>query len=163
MVITDIIIFLFLLFWTVLGLSKGFINEIVSLFCWAFALYFSVNHNDIPSEYIFSFIQSPDLANILSYIFIFIFTFIAIIFLGFFSTQLVRIFGFSSSNAILGLLVGFLKGNIFLIIIIYGLSLTEFISTTYWEESQFIPFFEDFIQKFIKSHDSLFDSLELKI
>ncbi len=163
MEIVDIIIFLFLLFWTVIGLTKGFVNEVVSLLCWSFALYFSVNHNDIPSQYIFSFIQSPELANILSYIFIFIIAFVATILLGFFSTQMVKILGFSSSNAALGFFIGFIKGNIFLIIIIYGFSLTELTATTYWEQSQFIPFFEDFIQNFIKSHDSLFDSLDLKI
>ncbi|MAQ73444.1 MAG: hypothetical protein CMD49_03980 [Gammaproteobacteria bacterium] len=163
MPVIDIIISFFILFWIIIGLSKGFVNELISLLCWGFALYFSVNYNNIPAEYIFGFVKSPELSMILAFILIFLVAFIASLFLGFFSTQLVKVLGFAYSNTILGLLVGFIKGNVFVIIIIYGLSLTEFTSTTYWGQSHFIPFFDDFIHKFIKSHDSLFDSLDLKI
>ncbi len=159
----DIIILLFITFWTIVGLSKGFVSELISLFCWAFALYFSINYNHIPAEYILNFINSPQISNILSFILIFFIAFLISIFLGFLLSQLVKILGFAYSNRILGLLAGFIKGNIFILIIIYVLGLTEFESTIYWENSQFIPFFDDFIDKFIKTHDSLFDSLDLKI
>ena len=163
MFITDIIILLFIIFWAIVGLSKGFINELVSLFCWSFALYFSINYNHIPADYISTLVKSAEISNILSFILIFLVAFVISIFLGYFLSQLVNILGFNYSNRILGLFVGFIKGNIFFIIVIYGFGLTEFTTTTYWEESQFIPLFDDFIHKFIKSHDSLFDSLNLKI
>ena len=163
MVIIDTIIFLFVIFWTIVGLSKGFISELISLFCWVFALYFAVNYNHIPAEYILGFINSAEISNILSFLLIFFVAFFASLFLGFFSSQLVKVLGFSYANRILGLFAGFIKGNTFIIIIIYGLGLTEFTSTIYWEESEIIPFFDDFVHKYIKSDDSLFDSFNLKI
>ena len=32
--IIDITIILFITFWTIIGLSKGFVSELISLFCW---------------------------------------------------------------------------------------------------------------------------------
>ena len=163
MAIIDITIILFITFWTIIGLSKGFVSELISLFRWFFALYFSINYNHIPTEYISNFIGSPEISNILSFVLIFFIAFLVSIFLGFFLSQLVKILGFAYSNRILGLFAGFIKGNIFILIIVYILSLTEFESSIYWNESQFIPFFDDFIDKFIKSHDTFFDSFNLKI
>ena len=74
-----------------------------------------------------------------------------------------NIIGFSASNKILGLIAGFFKGLILILIVLYFLDFTELSSNLYWKQSEFIPYFDDFIQKYLKSNHSLFDSFPLKI
>ena len=163
MPIVDITILIFILFWSIVGLFKGFIAELIALICWSSAIYFSANYFYIPSDYIMTFINSVEISNIIAFIGIFLITFLLSSFIGYFSSKFINIIGFSASNKILGLITGFFKGLILILIVLYFLDFTELSSSLYWEQSEFIPYFDDFIQKYLKSNHSLFDSFRLKI
>ena len=163
MPIVDITILIFILFWSFVGLFKGFIAELIALICWSSAIYFAANYFYIPADYIMTFINSAEISNIIAFISIFLITFLLSSFIGFFASKFVNMIGFSASNKILGLITGFFKGLILILIIVYFIDFTELSSSLYWEQSEFIPYFDDFIQKYLKSNDSLFDSFHLKI
>lgn len=159
----DIPIFLFVLFWSVIGLSKGFISELTSLILWAFGIYFAANYFYIPSGYIAHFIPSTDISNILSFISIFIIVFFLSNIFGYFLSHIIKILGYSASDKFLGLVFGSLKGIIFIVIIQYFLGFTNISSSHYWQESLFIGYIDQIIDKFLYSDHSLFDSFGLKI
>ena len=163
MPIVDITILIFILFWSFVGLFKGFIAELIALICWSSAIYFAANYFYIPADYIMTFINSAEISNIIAFISIFLITFLFSSFIGFFASKFVNMIGFSASNKILGLITGFFKGLILILIIVYFIDFTELSSSLYWEQSEFIPYFDDFIQKYLKSNHSLFDSFRLKI
>ncbi|MBH44105.1 MAG: hypothetical protein CMD88_01425 [Gammaproteobacteria bacterium] len=161
MPLLDLSIIFFIIFWSILGLLRGFASEFISFTCWALAIYFSIHYHHIPAEFINNYINAYGIAKILSFIFIFVVTFFLSMSLSFIITQIINVFGMSSTNKVFGMFFGLLKGNLFTILIIYVIGYTEFISTLYWEQSQFIPYFEEFTEKFLKSHNSFFDTLQI--
>tara|TARA_B100000029_G_C17576626_1_gene958347 strand:- start:135 stop:620 length:486 start_codon:yes stop_codon:yes gene_type:complete len=161
MPLLDLFIILFLLFWSLLGLLRGFASELISFVCWGLAIYFSIYYYHIPADYINNYIKAYTISKILSFVIIFSVTFLLSVSLSFIITQIINVFGMSSSNKALGVFFGLLKGNLFIILIIYVFGYTDITSTLYWEESEFIPYFEKFIEKFLKSHNSFFDTLQI--
>ena len=76
MLTIDLIITLFIIFWTLYGFLRGFITELTSLLCWSAAIYFSANYFYIPANHINEFVNSSEISNVLAFIGIFMFTFI---------------------------------------------------------------------------------------
>ena len=163
MLTMDLIITLFIIFWASYGFFRGFITELTSLLCWAAAIYFSANYFYIPSNYINEFVNSNEISNVLAFIGIFMFTFILSSIIGFILSKFINLVGFSALNKILGLVVGLLKGIILTLITVYLLNLTDFRYNNIFQESKYMPFFNGIINKYLKSSDSFFDSLELNI
>ena len=60
MPIVDITILIFILFWSFVGLFKGFVAELIALICWSSAIYFAANYFYIPADYIMTFINSAE-------------------------------------------------------------------------------------------------------
>ncbi|MBJ41533.1 MAG: hypothetical protein CMD84_04580 [Gammaproteobacteria bacterium] len=163
MLTIDLIITLFIIFWTLYGFLRGFITELTSLLCWSAAIYFSANYFYIPANHINEFVNSSEISNVLAFIGIFMFTFIFSSIIGFILSKFVNLVGFSTLNKILGLIVGLLKGMTLTLITVYLLNLTEFRNNNIFQESKYMPFFNGIISKYLKSSDSFFDSLELNI
>ena len=63
----------------------------------------------------------------------------------------------------LGFVFGTIKGFSFTVLITFFIMNTELASLKMITDSQFIPYFEDFLNNYLISSDSLFDSLQLKI
>ena len=80
-----------------------------------------------------TFINSTEISNVIAFIGIFLITFILSSFIGFFASKFVNMIGFSASNKILGLITGFFKGLILILIIVYFIDFTELSSSLYWE------------------------------
>ena len=83
--------------------------------------------------------------------------------IGFILSKFINLVGFSALNKILGLVVGLLKGIILTLITVYLLNLTDLRYNNIFQESKYMPFFNGIINKYLKSSDSFFDSLELNI
>jgi len=159
----DISILIFLIFWSLRGFVKGFSAEIISLLIWVIAIYLTLNFFHIPVNYIESYIQSPDISMILTYILIFIFTFMISTISGFFVSKFVNILGYYSFDKSLGFLFGTIKGVAFILLITFFIMNTNLYDHNLVQESQFIPYFDDFLINYLNSSDSLFDSLRLNI
>jgi membrane protein required for colicin V production len=163
MIILDIGILVFLAFWSVRGFMKGFSAEILSLIVWVIAIYATLNYFHIPVNYIQSFVSSPMISMIITYALIFIFTFISSAISGYIASKFVNIIGYYSFDKSLGFVFGTIKGFSFTVLITFFILNTELASLKMVTDSQFIPHFEDFLNNYLISSDSLFDSLQLKI
>ncbi len=163
MIILDIGILIFLAFWSIRGFIKGFSAEILSLIVWITAIYATLNYFHIPVNYIQSYISSPIISMIITYSLIFIFTFISSTISGYIVSKFVNIIGYYSFDKSLGFVFGTIKGFSFTILITFFIMNTELYSLNMVTDSQFIPYFEDFLNNYLISSDSLFDSLRLKI
>ena len=83
--------------------------------------------------------------------------------LGFISSKLINFIGLYNYNKILGLLFGSIKGLVFLSFFTYIIYQTDSQNYYMLKESEFMPIFKDFLDKYTQRGNSLFDSLELKI
>ena len=163
MIILDIGILVFLAFWSIRGFMKGFSAEILSLIVWVTAIYATLNYFHIPVNYIQSFVSSPMISMIITYALIFIFTLISSAISGYIVSKFVNIIGYYSFDKSLGFVFGTIKGFSFTVLITFFILNTELASLKMVTDSQFIPYFEDFLNNYLISSDSLFDSLQLKI
>ena len=163
MIETDIVITCFLLFWGLYGLVRGFISEFISFICWAAAIYVSANYFHIPTNLINNHLSNPQISRILAFILIFFSTFIASSILGFLLSKMIGLFGLGVLNRVFGLVFGLLKGSVFIIIIIFMLDLTDFRDNIFFQESQYILFFDVIINEYLSDTSSLFDNVGLDI
>mgnify|MGYP001168912444 FL=1 len=159
----DIVISGFLIFWGLYGFFRGLVSELVSLVCWASAIYVAANFLRIPTEFVNEYIQSKQLSMILAFVLIFISTFILSSTAGFILSRFIGLLGLGFFNRIVGLLFGFLKGTVFIVIIIYILDLTEFRDNIIYQESKYISFFDAIIKKYLTKSNSFLDDMGLTI
>ena len=110
-----------------------------------------------------TYISSSDLSNFLTIIMLFIITFFTSAISGFLISKLINMIGLYSYDKVLGLLMGGLKGLVFTMMVIFIIEQTTIKDSSLIQESQITPHFDYFLDKYIKTSESLFDSLELKI
>ncbi len=108
--IFDYIIFFIILFFTILGLIRGFIGELTSLVSWCSAILITIKLNPIVSNLIYQKIQNSIFANLSSSGIIFIISIICIsIILSRISEKVITKIP-TSINLTLGTLIGIIKG-----------------------------------------------------
>lgn len=106
----DYIIFFIILFFTILGLIRGFIGELTSLVSWCSAILITIKLNPLLSDIIYQKIQNSIFANLSSSGIIFIISIICIsIILSRISEKVITKIP-TSINLTLGTLIGIVKG-----------------------------------------------------
>ena len=163
MITFDIAIIVFLSYWAIRGFFKGFASEVLSLLIWSTSIFLSIKYFYIPSSIIETYISSSDLSNFLTIIMLFIITFFTSAISGFLISKLINMIGLYSYDKVLGLLMGGLKGLVFTMLVIFSIEQTTIKDSSFIQESQITPHFDYFLNKYIKTSESLFDSLVLKI
>tara|TARA_Y100000748_G_scaffold300868_1_gene300085 strand:+ start:136 stop:627 length:492 start_codon:yes stop_codon:yes gene_type:complete len=163
MITFDIAIIVFLSYWAIRGFFKGFASEVLSLLIWSTSIFLSIKYFYIPSSMIETYISSSDLSNFLTIIMLFIITFFTSAISGFLISKLINMIGLYSYDKVLGLLMGGLKGLVFTMLVIFSIEQTTIKDSSFIQESQITPHFDYFLNKYIKTSESLFDSLVLKI
>ena len=78
-------------------------------------------------------------------------------------SRFINVVGLGSLNKITGLFFGFVKGMIFMLIIVYILNLTEFRENIIFQESKYLSVFDAIIDKYLTSSSNFFDNIDLKI
>ena len=101
----------------IIALFRGFIQEVLSLLLWAFAFIASMFLNVYLDPYLAEYITNPELRRILTILIVFV----GIIFLGGLLIKLLRGLvhwsGMGGLDRLLGVLFGFLRGTILILII----------------------------------------------
>lgn len=123
------------------GVMRGFVYELLSMFGWPIAFYMSKSYaNNVAA-------QLPNSLDLLlmpvTYAIIFITTLIVwgLIILGFF--KLVRAVGLGKLDKVLGGIFGLLRGGIVLLALVLLCGLSNFPEQAVWTESFVTPFAED--------------------
>ena len=163
MITIDIIILVFLSYWAIRGFLRGFASEIISLIIWIIAIYLTLNFFYIPVTFIQSYVNSQEVSSIITYIFIFLFTLIVAMISSFFVSRFIHIMGLYSFNKVFGFIFGLTKGFALCLLINFFIINMQLSDNEILSNSQFIPYFDYFLNNFLKSSDSLFDSFQLKI
>ena len=163
MITIDIIIIVFLSYWAIRGFLKGFASEIISLIIWSIAIYMTLNFFYIPVSFIQFYISSPELSSIITYLFIFLSTFFVAMISGFFVSKFINVIGLYSFNKAFGFIFGLIKGLVLCLLINFFIINMQLSDSEILIDSIFIPYFDYFLNNFLKSSDSLFDSFQLKI
>lgn len=116
----DLLVILFILASAFFAFSRGFFQEIFSLFSWSGALLISYFYSKYLIDYVDKILNNPTLSNLITYLVIFI---VSLFLLSFISKKISGLIKYSSVGMIdrsLGFLFGVIRGYILLCLIFFG-------------------------------------------
>ena len=144
--ITDWAILVILVASSLISLSRGFVKDFLSLFICVFAFIFSVNFEYLVTPQILKFINNPEVAKIISYIVVFLLA----IYLGGILikliSKLIKWSGASGFDKFLGVVFGFIRGAI-LILVIFLIIPSGVKSSDLVTNSKISPIINEYIPK----------------
>lgn len=140
----DIVFIVILVVSILLGLLRGAVREVLSLFGLAAAIYLAFKFSDmIAKDYVSQFFEQPRISYVISFVLIIVGTIFAIALVNLLISQLLKASGLSFFNRILGLVFGALRGTVICSILVMVLSFIPGVSQEkWWTESSFAPFFK---------------------
>ena len=116
----DLLVILFILASAFFAFSRGFFQEIFSLFSWSGALLISYFYSKYLIDYVDKILNNPTLSNLITYLVIFI---VSLFLLSFISKKISGLIKYSSVGMIdrsLGFLFGVIRGYILLCLMLFG-------------------------------------------
>lgn len=123
-------------FSVILGLFRGFTKEIISLFTWLAAFFFSILFSQNLGDYFSQYMKSDFLAHIIGFICIFISILIIGALINYIVSRLVERSGHSIFNHLFGGIFGFLRGGLIILFIVFLISNTAFQERDWYQKSQ---------------------------
>ena len=140
---------------TLISLFRGFSKEAISLATWVIAIWLVVVFVSPVAELLTDYIHTPSLRMIAAGAGIFIVTLIiGGIFNAIFS-KLVKGTGLGGMDRLLGMIFGFVRGVLFVSLLLLLLSLTSVPKDPWWTNSVFIPYFMglvDWLRQYVPEH-----------
>jgi membrane protein required for colicin V production len=139
----DIVIFVILLIFALIGAWRGFVHELITLITWALSIMLAWRFASPLAGLFEGVADDPALRKVLAFVLIFIVVFI----LGILASWLIHKYlpskrGFRIANIALGGLFGAVRGGLIVIAIFIVAGLTSFPQRPWWRESTCTPFFE---------------------
>lgn len=127
---------------SLLSLRRGFIREALSLAIWGAALIISMLFQDSLAYLLEDYIDLPSLRRIVSIGILFATTLIIGSLISRLMGELVRMTGLTGTDRLLGMIFGFLRGSIIVVLIVMFLPpLLHVEKDPWWQDSVLIPHF----------------------
>ncbi len=131
-----------LLISSAVGLLRGFVQEAFSLFLWLVAIWVGLTFSREFSIFLQQLISSPAARIAVSFLILFLMTFIVGGLVSFLLGTLIKKTGLTGSDRFLGMLFGVARGGILVAIIIMLAGMTPLPEEPWWQESVLIPPFQ---------------------
>lgn len=125
-----------------MSLRRGFIREALSLAIWGAALIISMLFQDSLAFLLEDHIELPSLRRIVAIGILFAVTLIIGSLISYLCSELIRMTGLTGTDRFLGMIFGFLRGTILVVVIVMFLPpLLKVDKDPWWQESTLIPHF----------------------
>ena len=161
MILIDYIFIFVTLFYSLLGLIRGFSKQLISLVLWVALLFIIFKHLDIFISMISSYIDLDSSHTRIITIILLIFSTIFLIYLlNMTLSKIIALTIFENSDRFFGALASFLKAQIYISLFILLL-----LDTSFYEEilndSYFVPYYLVLVEYISNYDDSLFNSFKI--
>ena len=150
----DYIIVAIMAFSCVISLFRGFVREAMSIVSWLAALWVAWHFYSVAAMFLTDYISKESLRGPVAFVALFIITMILGSLVNFLFGQLVDKTGLSSTDRILGLAFGLVRGVIVVGILLMLMRFTPISSMESFQHSQLVPVFvpiENWLHSFIPS------------
>lgn len=145
---------------TLIGLSRGFVRETLSLLTWVAAFVIAMMFRDELAPLLSRLVDTPSLQAIAAFAILFIATLLAGAGLNMTLSAFVEATGLSGTDRVLGMVFGLLRGCIVVLaLLILAPALVPVEEDSWWQESVLIPHFlsfEDSARQLAESIKDLF-------
>jgi len=150
MSLIDIAIIIIIVVSLLIGLFRGFIREVLSLFSWLAALWVAYNYAVQGAALLEPYLDQPPLRVVAAFAVIFV---IALLLISMASYLLYRLFsltGISGVDRSLGTLFGLIRGVMIVALLILGAAFMDFTGQPWWKDSILVNYFSP-VTAFIRS------------
>ncbi len=135
-----------------IGLFRGFIREVLSLFSWISALWVAYKFALVGALYLQPYINQPPLRIVAAFAAIFVVALIVISIFSYLIYRVLSVTGISGVDRSLGTLFGLIRGVVIIAVFILAATFMDFVSQPWWQNSLLIGYFNpvtDFIQSLL--------------
>ncbi len=161
MVLIDYIFIFITIFYSTLGLMRGFSKQLISSILWISLLFIIFYHLDIFINIVASYISlESKYIRIITIISLILSTIIIIYILNITLSKVVALTFFEKSNRIFGLLASFIKAQIYIFVFILLILDTSF-HTDVFEGSLLVPYYLILVEYISNYDDSLFNTFKI--
>ena len=161
MAIVDYIFILITIVYSIIGLMRGFSKQLISFTVWIIFLFIVFNYlselTDIISSHTALSLQYNRIIGVTTLV---LFSLFSIFILNLTLAKIIASVVFENSNRILGLLMSFVKAQIYILIFILIIVDTSF-ANDILDESYITPYYLYFIEYISNYDDSLFNTFEI--
>ena len=161
MAIVDYIFILITIIYSIIGLMRGFSKQLISFTVWIIFLFIVFNYlselTDIISSYTALSLQYNRIIGITTLV---LFSLFSIFILNLTLAKIIASTVFENSNRILGLLMSFVKAQIYILVFILIIVDTSF-ADDILDESYITPYYLYFIEYISNYDDSLFNTFKI--
>lgn len=142
MSIVDIAIIVVIAISFLIGLFRGFIREILSLFSWLGAIWVAYQYVSQGAQYLEAYIAQPPLRIVVAFAGIFIIALISFSIISYLLYRLLSIAGVSGVDRSLGSLFGLIRGFVIVTLLILAANFMDFSSQPWWKDSLLVDYFK---------------------
>lgn len=123
------------------GLMRGFVAEVLSLACWIAAFWFAWMFGDAVAAWYGQWLHEPAARIVAGYLTCFLAVVVAGSLIGWLLRKLIRGAGMSGGDHFLGMLFGFARGVLLVLVVVWVLAFTPAPRESWWRGSQLLPLF----------------------
>lgn len=120
----------------IIGIKRGFLREIISIFTWIAAFAVSMLFTNKLAIYSSAFIKSEFFANIVSFFVLFIATLIVGSIFNAIITRLAQKSGLTFGDRFFGAIFGCIRGILVILLVVFVISVTNFQGSNWYQKSQ---------------------------
>ncbi len=141
MSVLDIFIVAILLISIFIGLFRGFIREILSLFAWLASLWIAYAYATQGAQYLEGYIDQPPLRVVAAFAGIFVATLILLSIVSYVLYRVLSIADISGVDRSLGTFFGLVRGMVIVAVLMLGATFMDFTSQPWWQDSLLVDYF----------------------
>jgi membrane protein required for colicin V production len=139
----DVVILALIALSAILSLFRGFVREAVALATWLVALWVAMAFHEDLAAILSQWISTPSAQKITAFAVLFICVLLLGAIINFLASKLVDKTGLTGTDRLLGIVFGVARGGVIVGILVLLAGLTPFPQDTWWQDSQFIGYFEE--------------------
>lgn len=140
----DVVILALIALSAILSLFRGFVREALALATWLVALWVAVTFYEDLAAMLAQWITLPSGQKAVAFGVLFISVLLLGALVNYLASRLVSRTGLTGTDKLLGIIFGVARGGVIVAILVLLAGLTPLPQDPWWQESQFLGYFEDF-------------------
>ena len=140
----DVVILALIVLSAILSLFRGFVREAVALATWLIALWVAMTFYEELAAWLAQWITLVSAQKITAFGILFVIVLLLGTIVNFLAGKLVSRTGLTGTDRVLGVVFGVARGGVIVAILVLLGGLTPFPQDPWWQDSQFLTYFEEF-------------------
>ncbi|MGB5474828.1 MAG: CvpA family protein [Gammaproteobacteria bacterium] len=140
----DIVILALVVLSAILSLFRGFVKEALALATWLIALWVAMSFYEPFATWLSQWITLASAQKITAFALLFVCVLLLGAVVNYLASKLVSRTGLTSTDKMLGIVFGIARGGVIVAILVLLAGLTPFPHDSWWQDSQFLSYFEEF-------------------